>query len=144
MMNFANNHLSREIPSSVGSMIYLESLHLNDNNFCAEFPSFLRNCKHIVVLDLGDNRFLENIPAWVVENFSLLKILRLRSNMFNGSIPQQFPNLLDFSSWILQIIILQEEYLRVSAISLQWHQKTSGAFIPLLYAAYLVIWNLFL
>uniref|UniRef100_A0A0A8Z640 Uncharacterized protein n=1 Tax=Arundo donax TaxID=35708 RepID=A0A0A8Z640_ARUDO len=45
--------------------------------------------KMLSVLDLGDNYFSSAIPSWIGARLPLLRILRLRSNMFRGSIPLQ-------------------------------------------------------
>ena len=66
-------------------MTSLESLDLEWKQFQWSIPSIPKKFQ-----DHGENRFHGNITAWVGVSFSLLKILRLRSNMFNGGIPQQF------------------------------------------------------
>ncbi|RVW24345.1 Receptor-like protein kinase 2 [Vitis vinifera] len=52
-------------------------------------PSALQNCTGIHTLDLGGNRFSGHVPAWIGERMPNLLILRLRSNLFHGSIPSQ-------------------------------------------------------
>lgn len=42
-----------------------------------------------MILDLGENKFSETIPSWIGSSHPSLRILRLRSNMFLGSIPWQ-------------------------------------------------------
>jgi hypothetical protein len=53
----------------------------------------LKNFKSLAALDLGNNKFSGIIPSWIQVNNSLLRILRLRSNLFNGSIPWQLSRL---------------------------------------------------
>lgn len=92
VINLASNNLSGVIPHWIGSITFLSSLHLNNNHLHGEIPS-LENCTGLVVLDLGENRLKGNIPAWIGERLSSLRILRLRSNMLEGSIPQQLSHL---------------------------------------------------
>jgi Leucine-rich repeat (LRR) protein len=47
----------------------------------------------LVTLDLGENNFSGEIPLWIGSSFPVLKILRLHSNKFNGSISPWFTKL---------------------------------------------------
>jgi Leucine rich repeat len=47
----------------------------------------------LVTLDLGENNFSGEIPVWIGSSFPVLKILRLHSNKFNGSISPWFTKL---------------------------------------------------
>ena len=60
-----NNNLTGHIPSSMGYLIWLGSLHLLNNRFSGHFPLPLKNCSSLVVLDLGENEFTGTIPAWM-------------------------------------------------------------------------------
>ena len=53
----------------------------------------LKNLKSLVVLDLGNNNISGAIPLWIRDNNPMLKILKLRSNRFCGSIPWQLSQL---------------------------------------------------
>ncbi|RVX06846.1 putative inactive leucine-rich repeat receptor kinase XIAO [Vitis vinifera] len=85
-----NNNLSGELPSSMGSLRFLRFLMISNNHLSGQLPSALQNCTGIHTLDLGGNRFSGNVPAWIGERMPNLLILRLRSNLFHGSIPSQF------------------------------------------------------
>ncbi|XP_010050423.2 receptor-like protein EIX1 [Eucalyptus grandis] len=87
------NKLSGVIPSSLGSLPYLVTLHLNGNHLNGELPQALDYCTDLVILDLGENNFSGSIPTWFDESFSSLLILRLRENRFVGSIPTQLCSL---------------------------------------------------
>ncbi|KAL6012779.1 hypothetical protein ACLOJK_003268 [Asimina triloba] len=87
-LDLGSNYLSGEIPESVRLLKSLHSLHLDKNSLSGEFPS-LFDSHNLTVLDLGENELSGNIPSWVGESLTLLIILRLRSNKFNGSIPSQ-------------------------------------------------------
>ncbi|XP_030445168.2 receptor-like protein EIX1 [Syzygium oleosum] len=81
------NKLSGVIPSSIGSLPYLATLHLNRNRLNGELPLALGHCTNLVILDLGENDFSGSIPTWLSKSFQFLVILRLRENRFTGSIP---------------------------------------------------------
>uniref|UniRef100_A0A453NEJ5 LRR receptor-like serine/threonine-protein kinase n=2 Tax=Aegilops tauschii TaxID=37682 RepID=A0A453NEJ5_AEGTS len=53
----------------------------------------MKNLKRLVILDLGNNEISGAIPPWIGESNPLLRILRLRSNMFYGSVPWQLSQL---------------------------------------------------
>ncbi|CAD6247212.1 unnamed protein product [Miscanthus lutarioriparius] len=53
------------------------------------FPLVLKRCTSLMILDLGENKFSGTIPSWIGSSHPSLRILRLRSNMFLGSIPWQ-------------------------------------------------------
>ncbi|KAF8032123.1 hypothetical protein BT93_D1136 [Corymbia citriodora subsp. variegata] len=87
------NKLSGVIPSSLGSLPTLTTLHLNGNNLNGELPQALDYCTSLAILDLGENKFSGSIPNWFDESFQYLSILRLRENRFVGSIPPQLCSL---------------------------------------------------
>ncbi|KAL3755754.1 hypothetical protein ACJRO7_002757 [Eucalyptus globulus] len=87
------NKLSGGIPSSLGSLPYLITLHLNGNRLNGELPQALDSCTGLVILDLGENNLSGSIPTWFDKSFRSLLILRLRGNRFVGSIPSQLCSL---------------------------------------------------
>ncbi|KAF7851322.1 hypothetical protein BT93_L4102 [Corymbia citriodora subsp. variegata] len=87
------NKLSGVIPSSIGSLPHLTTLHLNRNHLNGELPQALHYCTGLVILDLGENSLSGSIPTWFDESFQSLSILRLRENRFVGSIPLQLCSL---------------------------------------------------
>ncbi|KAK2631863.1 hypothetical protein EUGRSUZ_L02350 [Eucalyptus grandis] len=87
------NKLSGVIPSSLGSLPYLTTLHLNGNHLNGELPQALEYCTSLVILDLGENNLSGSIPTWFDESFRSLLILRLRENKFVGNIPPQLCSL---------------------------------------------------
>ncbi|RVW13601.1 putative LRR receptor-like serine/threonine-protein kinase [Vitis vinifera] len=101
MLKLGNNNLTGHIPSSMGYLIWLGSLHLLNNRFSGHFPLPLKNCSSLVVLDLSEKEFTGSIPAWM-GNFKAkfidmvpgdaeitytpgLMVLILHSNKFNGN-----------------------------------------------------------
>ncbi|KAK3422750.1 LOW QUALITY PROTEIN: hypothetical protein EUGRSUZ_G03160, partial [Eucalyptus grandis] len=87
------NKLSGVIPSSLGSLPRLTTLHLNGNHLNGELPQALDYCTSLVILDLGENNLSGSIPTWFDGSFHSLLILRLRENRFVGSISPQLCSL---------------------------------------------------
>ncbi|RVX06789.1 putative inactive leucine-rich repeat receptor kinase XIAO [Vitis vinifera] len=87
-LEMSNNSLTGEIPALWNGVPNLVArVDLSNNNLSGELPT--SNCTNIRTLDLGGNRFSGNIPAWIGQTMPSLWILRLRSNLFDGSIPLQ-------------------------------------------------------
>ncbi|CAL9137574.1 unnamed protein product, partial [Musa acuminata var. zebrina] len=82
------NKLVGGVPDSLCNLQTLGSLHLSHNNLSRPIPHCLKSCTELSTLDLGHNNFIGNIPTWIEESLLYLKTLSLRSNAFNGSIPQ--------------------------------------------------------
>ncbi|KAJ6764864.1 RECEPTOR-LIKE PROTEIN 12 ISOFORM X1 [Salix koriyanagi] len=80
-------NIAGKIPSSVGSLFFLQTLSLHNNTLHGELPMSLKNCSMLKFLDLGENRLSGEIPPWIGESLSSLMFLSLQSNEFIGSIP---------------------------------------------------------
>ncbi|XP_020591900.1 probable LRR receptor-like serine/threonine-protein kinase At1g12460 [Phalaenopsis equestris] len=91
-LSMSYNNLNGSIPQWIGNLPTLFSLHLNDNVFQGEMP-FLKNCSKLITLDLGENYLTGSVPSWIGEKLLSLKILRLHSNKFHGSIPMELSKL---------------------------------------------------
>ncbi|KAL4618781.1 hypothetical protein ACB092_06G034700 [Castanea dentata] len=74
IIDMSSNHFTGPLPTSIGSLINLRSLHLYNNSFSGKFPSLLKNCKYLFTIDIGKND---------------LMILNLRFNNFHGQIPKE-------------------------------------------------------
>lgn len=106
-LDLAKNKFSGEIPKSIGNLEQLRYLTLNENQLQGKLPSSLQNCTNLEVIDLGETNLSGYLPLWIGEKLSSLKMLRLRSNLFIGPLPQQLCHLLiflDFTFWTLQAI----------------------------------------
>ncbi|KAL0010493.1 hypothetical protein SO802_005601 [Lithocarpus litseifolius] len=89
VVDISYNNICGKIPSSMGFLGNLSILVLSNNNLSGEIPSSLQNCS-IVSMDFGGNHLSGNLPSWIESNIFML---RLRSNLFSGTIPRKWCNL---------------------------------------------------
>uniref|UniRef100_A0ACD5Y884 Uncharacterized protein n=1 Tax=Avena sativa TaxID=4498 RepID=A0ACD5Y884_AVESA len=82
-----------EIPSTMGSLNSLISLHLRKNNLSGMLPTSLQSCSRLMLLDLGENNLSGNIPKWIGDSLQTLVVLSLSSNHFFGEIPEELSRL---------------------------------------------------
>ena len=112
VLKLGNNNLRGYIPISMGSLMWLGSLHLHNNHLSGDVPVSLKNCSSLMVVDLSENEFTGNIQAWmgnfngtfgkmyefighdqeIIYELGLI-VLVLHSNKFNGSIPLELCHL---------------------------------------------------
>ncbi|KAM0871718.1 hypothetical protein ACQ4PT_039204 [Festuca glaucescens] len=62
-MNLSLNHLTGKIPESIGSMRSLESLDLSNNKLCGEIPQGLSDLTSLSYLNLSYNNLSGRIPS---------------------------------------------------------------------------------
>ncbi|TYI58323.1 hypothetical protein E1A91_D11G348700v1 [Gossypium mustelinum] len=93
LLDLGSNNLTGKIPPSLGH-INLAVLNLRNNSMFGELTSTLQNSS-LIMLDLSENHFNGSVPAWIGENSSLLRIISLRSNNFDGHIPHKICDLLN-------------------------------------------------
>ncbi|KAJ9679066.1 hypothetical protein PVL29_021099 [Vitis rotundifolia] len=86
LLNLGDNQFAGPVPTSMGSLLCLSSLHLHNNYLSGMFPP-LENCTDLTLMDLSENGFSGSVPMWIGNNLSNLVVLALSSNNFNGSIP---------------------------------------------------------
>uniref|UniRef100_A0ACD5Z8D2 Uncharacterized protein n=1 Tax=Avena sativa TaxID=4498 RepID=A0ACD5Z8D2_AVESA len=110
-MDLSRNAFVGDVPTSMVNTSSLEYVHLANNNFTGFFPAAIKNSEGLLSLDLGGNKFSGTIPTWIGASFPLIRILRLRSNMFHGSIPWQVSQLSH-----IQLLDLAENNLTGSII----------------------------
>ncbi|KAL3575803.1 hypothetical protein D5086_023904 [Populus alba] len=88
-LNLGNNRLTGDIPNSIGTLRFLQSLDLENNSISGQIPLSLENCTNWEFLHLAENHVAGNIPSWIGGSLSKMKVIILRSNNFNGSVPEE-------------------------------------------------------
>jgi Leucine-rich repeat (LRR) protein len=96
VLDLAKNSLIGQFPlcSEVSGAIKksLSALILYENNLSGDL-SFLQSYSELVLLDLAYNKVTGELPTWIGERVPKLSYLRLRHNLFSGSIPVQLTQL---------------------------------------------------
>ncbi|MCI15993.1 kinase-like protein, partial [Trifolium medium] len=85
-LDVSENHLSGDIPGTIGECIGLEYLYIQGNFFNETIPSSLASLKGLRYLDLSRNRLSGPIPS-VLQNISVLEYLNVSFNKLEGEIP---------------------------------------------------------
>ena len=89
VLNLENNNFTGNIPTSIGSLTLLKSLHQYNNNFFGNLPSSSKSCEKLVIIDVAENKFEGSIPSWIGHRCSSLIVLNFRSNSFYGHIMKE-------------------------------------------------------
>ncbi|XP_060200170.1 receptor-like protein EIX2 [Lycium barbarum] len=89
-----DNNLIGGIPRSMKVLSDLRSLDFRRNRLNGPFPSSL-NCTELYKIDLAENEFVGKLPSWLGLRFPTLIVLILRSNKFDGELPQELCHLKD-------------------------------------------------
>src|SRR6266536_2508277 len=92
MIRLERNNLNGKIPSSIGNLVNLYNLYLNNNQLSGSIPSSLGNLVNLYDLYLSYNQLNGSIPS-SVGNLVNLKNLYLHFNQLSGSIPSSLGNL---------------------------------------------------
>ncbi|WMV07433.1 hypothetical protein MTR67_000818 [Solanum verrucosum] len=118
-----DNNLIGRLPRSMEVLSNLLSLDLRRNRLNGPFPSSLENCTKLHKIDLAENEFIGKLPSWLGMRFPTLIVLILRSNKFDGELPQELCHLKDLQILDLATIHLLESYQGVLEISVQWSKE---------------------
>ncbi|XP_050246587.1 receptor-like protein 9DC3 [Quercus robur] len=85
-----HNRLSGELPTEISEVTSLKSIQLNDNRLTGEIPYMICNVSFLEILDIANNSLKGKIPQ-CLGNFSYyLRVMNLRMNNFQGTIPDTF------------------------------------------------------
>ena len=110
------NHLSGNLPATIGNLSYLQGLRLYDNQLNGPIPAEIGNLTELIAVDLSNNLFDGSIPdeLWnlhklqhldlgynrltgelspAVGDLTALTFLNLSENQLSGSIPPSYGNL---------------------------------------------------
>ncbi|KAL5864390.1 hypothetical protein ACOSQ3_001904 [Xanthoceras sorbifolium] len=93
ILDLGNNKFSGSLPTSIGTLIMLQSLRLSKNNLSGTILIALKNCTELGLLDVSGNGLMGTIPTWIGERFSSMIFLNLRSNKFHGFLPMELCSL---------------------------------------------------
>uniref|UniRef100_A0A803N6W2 Protein kinase domain-containing protein n=1 Tax=Chenopodium quinoa TaxID=63459 RepID=A0A803N6W2_CHEQI len=106
-LDFSSNRLSGNIPLGMSSLLNLQYLHLNDNQFTELFqltlkfqgtvPTTLGNCNSLLYLYLSHNNLVGNVPYQLFQASELLHLF-LDHNHLQGYLPSEIGN--SFSGFI--------------------------------------------
>ncbi|TYH86631.1 hypothetical protein ES332_D01G057700v1 [Gossypium tomentosum] len=95
-LSLRNNIFAGEIRSDMFEHLpRLQVLSLTLNKLSSEIPMGLFKCKELQVIDFEYNRMMGGILPKEIGNLTMLRILRLGGNMFEGVIPYQIGDLLN-------------------------------------------------
>ncbi|KAJ0037973.1 hypothetical protein Pint_23917 [Pistacia integerrima] len=100
-LSLSGNHLTGEIPASIGKMMSLQVLDLSNNNITGIIPSSIGNCSVLKVLDLRNNNMSGQVPE-SLGHLQQLQSLHLCTNKFTGNLPSSFLNLSSLETLVLE------------------------------------------
>uniref|UniRef100_A0A2N9FIW3 Leucine-rich repeat-containing N-terminal plant-type domain-containing protein n=1 Tax=Fagus sylvatica TaxID=28930 RepID=A0A2N9FIW3_FAGSY len=89
-LHLEDNELAGPIPSTVGGMRNLRGLFLQHNNLTGRIPPMICKVNSLQVLHLSNNDLIGQIPQCLGNFSSSLLILNMRSNSFQGILPETF------------------------------------------------------
>ncbi|KAL5828312.1 hypothetical protein ACOSQ4_020109 [Xanthoceras sorbifolium] len=85
VLDLKNNSFSGTIPNTFAECHALETLNFNNNDLEGPVPPSLVHCKGLQVLDLGNNKINDTFPHWL-GTLPEMQVLVLRSNKFYGPV----------------------------------------------------------
>ncbi|KAH6758197.1 hypothetical protein C2S51_018432 [Perilla frutescens var. frutescens] len=92
-LRLSSNYFNGTIPSnSLGSLVELMYLQLDNNRLTGEIPLELGMCKKLALLNLAQNKLTGTLPP-VLGALTNLEVLSLELNNFVGEIPQEISQL---------------------------------------------------
>ncbi|KAJ8635097.1 hypothetical protein MRB53_009364 [Persea americana] len=107
-LDLSSNHLSGEIPLSIGNCRSLISLNLGTNNLSGILPDELKYVKSLSSLQVRKNRLEGSFPNFI-QHLEGLEFLNLESNQLEGRIPNFIGKLQN-----IQILALKSNYFNDS------------------------------
>ena len=86
VLDLTGNSLNGSIPSSIGNLTMLNTLHLSSNLLNGSIPSTVGAMNALVDVDLSNNGLNGSLPS-TIGRLTLLTSLLLNSNGLTGTIP---------------------------------------------------------
>lgn len=115
-LGIPSQNLSGTLSPSIGTLINLKSLLLQNNDISGHIPSELGKLRKLEMLDVSDNSFSGEIPS-ELSHLKNLQHLRMNNNNLSGAIPAFFTNM-------TQLALLDLSYNNLSGPMPKLHAKT--------------------
>jgi Leucine-rich repeat (LRR) protein len=91
ILDLSQNQFTSTLPSELGNCVNLKHLSVHSNRMTGSLPEqYWTKLTSLNVLRLGFNEFSGPLDNEIGRNWSLLKSLELDSNLFTGTIPESF------------------------------------------------------
>ncbi len=97
---YTSYYITGEIPGSLGNLVSMEYLSLNNNQLSGNIPAELSNLPGVITVDLSYNQLSGNIPV-TITNLLTLKYLYLGHNKLTGTILPEFNKLTELIGFSL-------------------------------------------
>ncbi|KDO47976.1 hypothetical protein CISIN_1g001738mg [Citrus sinensis] len=85
-LSIADNHLTGQLPASIGNLSVLKVINVEENRLSGRIPNTLGQLRNSFYLNIAGNQFSGNVPPSIY-NLSSLELLYLRGNRLIGSLP---------------------------------------------------------
>ncbi|KAM4113362.1 hypothetical protein ACJW30_05G215300 [Castanea mollissima] len=95
-LKLSGNSFTSSLPSSFGNMSLLHTLDVSLNNFSGEVPKDLFvGCSMLSILVLSNNYFDGHLDWVPISNLTRLYIFKINHNQFSGAMPNELPNVVN-------------------------------------------------
>nr|XP_020201086.1 MDIS1-interacting receptor like kinase 1-like [Aegilops tauschii subsp. strangulata] len=91
-LRLGGNKLNGTIPDTIGDVLALAYLELENNHLMGNISSELGKCRDLSLLNLASNNFQGQVPD-AISTLDKLIVLKLQMNNLRGSIPSTFSDL---------------------------------------------------
>ena len=95
-VNLGYNNLVGNIPAEIGSLVFLNKLHLYNNSISGSIPMEIWSFTGLTHLSLGPNQLSGSLPSEIGDLVNLV-YLRLDQNQFTGALPEEIGNLVSLT-----------------------------------------------
>ncbi|XP_075666491.1 receptor-like protein 14 isoform X2 [Castanea sativa] len=97
-LQLSDNSFTGSLPSSFGNMSLLETLDVSLNNFSGEVPKDLFvGCSMLSILVLSNNYFDGHLDWVPISNLTWLFVFKINHNQFSGAMPNELPNFVNIA-----------------------------------------------